>query len=78
MPAAVAHAVRSLTALPLAAILSIACPASHAVPPNYRVDVIGAGLSGFDMNEAGTIVGRQVGVTQIGKAFVAPRGQPMR
>ena len=78
MPAATAHPVRSLTALLLAAIPSIACPAAHAVPPNYRVDVIGAGLSGFDMNEAGTIVGRQLGATQIGKAFVAPRGQPMQ
>lgn len=47
-----------------------------SVPPNYRVDVIGAGLTGFDMNEAGTIVGRQLSATQIGRAFVAPRGQP--
>ena len=73
-----APALRSVTPLLIAATASLVAVAAHAVPPNYRVDVIGAGLSGFDMNEAGTIVGRQLSASQIGKAFVAPRGQPMR
>jgi len=51
--------------------------AAHAVPPNnYRVDVIGEGMNGFDMNESGTIVGRQLDALQIGRAFIARRGQP--
>jgi hypothetical protein len=61
-----APALRSVTPLLIAATASLVAVAAHAVPPNYRVDVIGAGLSGFDMNEAGTIVGRQLSASQIG------------
>lgn len=60
----------------LLSALLVATGAAHAVvPPNYRVDVIGANLSGFDMNDAGTVVGRQLDALQVGKAFVAVRGQ---
>lgn len=51
------------------------CGATLAAPPgNYRVDVIGMGMTGFDMNESGTIVGRQMNLLGVGRAFVAARG----
>jgi len=52
--------------------------AAHSVPPNYRVDVIGEQLTGFDMNESGTAVGRKLSPTQVGRAFVAPRGEAVQ
>jgi len=55
----------------LVAALSAAC---HAAPPVYLVEEIGAGLTGFDMNDAGTVVGRALDAQQIGRAFIAPRG----
>lgn len=59
----------------LAVLMSVAVAArAAAVPPTYRVDVIGTGLNGFDMNDAGTVVGRQLNAQQIGRAFVAARG----
>lgn len=60
----------------VAVTAALAAPAAHAVPPNYRVDVIGEAMNGFDMNEAGTIVGRQLDALQVGRAFVARRGAP--
>jgi hypothetical protein len=62
---------RCTSTLCLAALIAAG---AQAVPPIYRVDVIGAGLTGFDMNESGTVVGRQLGAQQIGHAFVAHRG----
>ena len=56
------------------ALATVLARGAAAVPPNYRVDVIGPGLSGYDMNESGTIVGRQLSAQQIGRAFVAVRG----
>lgn len=57
---------------------AVACAAlaavAGAVPPTYRVDVIGMGMNGYDMNESGTIVGRQMNLLGVGRAFVAPRG----
>lgn len=55
-------------------VLLASAPAM-AAPPTYRVEVIGPNLSGFDMNASGTIVGRQLNAQQIGKAFVARRGE---
>ena len=46
-----------------------------AAPPTYRVEVIGPNMSGFDMNASGTVVGRQLNAQQVGKAFVARRGE---
>jgi len=57
-----------------AALVAVLATHALAVPPNYRVDVIGPALTGYDMNESGTIVGRQLNLLQIGRAFVAPRG----
>ena len=51
------------------------CASALAAPPNnYRVDVIGMGMNSFDMNEAGTIVGRQMNLLGVGRAFIAARG----
>ena len=51
------------------------CASALAAPPNnYRVDVIGMGMNSFDMNEAGTIVGRQMNLLGVGRAFIASRG----
>ena len=55
------------------ASLAATCSAL-ATPPSYRVEPIGTGLTGFDMNESLTVVGRQVDAQQVGRAFVAPRG----
>jgi hypothetical protein len=46
-----------------------------AAPPTYRVEVVGAGLQGFDMNASGVVVGRQLNAQQVGKAFAARRGE---
>jgi hypothetical protein len=46
-----------------------------AAPPTYSVEVIGPSMSGFDMNAGGTVVGRQLDAQQIGRAFVARRGE---
>ena len=54
---------------------TLVAAAAHAAPPTYRVEVIGPNMSGFDMNAAGTAVGRQLNAQQIGKAFVARRGE---
>lgn len=59
----------------LSALLATASAAHAVVPPNYRVDVIGPNMNGFDMNDAGTVVGRQLDAQQIGRAFIALRGQ---
>jgi hypothetical protein len=56
-------------------VTAVLCSAAHAAPPTYRVEVIGPNMSGFDMNAAGTVVGRQLNAQQIGKAFVARRGE---
>jgi len=45
-----------------------------AAPPEYRVEAIGANLTGFDMNASLTVVGRALNAQQIGRAFVAARG----
>ena len=51
---------------------------ARAVPPgDYRVDVIGMGLTAFDMSDAGTVVGRQMNLLGVGRAFVAPRNGPV-
>ena len=67
---------RFLAILSLAGAV-LAAETAQSVPPNYRVDVIGAGLNGFDMSESGTIVGRSLDAQQIGRAFIAPRGGPV-
>ena len=64
---------RAAVAIILLAVASLTRLAV-AVPPNYRVDVIGMGMNGYDMNESGTIVGRQMNLLGVGRAFVAPRG----
>ena len=66
--------------LAIALIGAVACLATRALasPPSYRVEPIGAsatGLSGFDMNESLTVVGRSLSAQQIGRAFVAHRGE---
>ncbi|MFM7135052.1 MAG: hypothetical protein ACKO0W_12120, partial [Planctomycetota bacterium] len=68
---------RLLANLASAAVTASLATTAVAVPPNYRVDAIGAGLNGFDMSESGTIVGRSLDAQQIGRAFVAPRGGPV-
>lgn len=45
-----------------------------AAPPTYRVEPLGTGLNAFDMDESGTVVGRQLSAQQIGRAFIARRG----
>jgi hypothetical protein len=57
------------------AVCALLAPAAQATPPTYRVEVIGPSMSGFDMNAAGTVVGRQLNAQQVGKAFVARRGE---
>ncbi|MFZ9882659.1 MAG: hypothetical protein ACO3QC_14810, partial [Phycisphaerales bacterium] len=59
-----------MRAFGLVAALSAAC---RAAPPAYFVEEIGAGLTGFDMNDAGTVVGRALDAQQVGRAFIAPR-----
>ena len=56
-------------------VTAVLCSAAHAAPPTYRVEVVGPNMSGFDMSAAGTVVGRQLNAQQIGKAFVARRGE---
>ena len=67
----------SLAAIAVLAFGPLGAPAREAAaaPPSYRVEAIGPNLSGFDMNAAGTVVGRQLNAQQIGKAFVARRGE---
>lgn len=67
----------SLAAIAVLAFGPLGVPAREAAaaPPSYRVEAIGPNLSGFDMNAAGTVVGRQLNAQQIGKAFVARRGE---
>ena len=64
---------RSFTTALLAATALAAT--AFAAPPTYRVEVIGPNMSGFDMNAVGTVVGRQLNAQQVGKAFVARRGE---
>ena len=54
---------------------TLVAAAAHAAPPTYRVEVLGPNMSGFDMNASGTVVGRQLNAQQVGKAFVARRGE---
>ena len=65
--------------LVLLTVLAGLAPAAVAAPPgDYRVDVIGMGLTAFDMNESGAIVGRELNLLGVGRAFVAPRGGPVQ
>jgi hypothetical protein len=58
------------------AILScVAASTAEATPPSYRVEPIGTNLNGFDMNESLTVVGRSLNAQQVGRAFVARRGE---
>ena len=68
--------IRSARPLPVFAFAAASlCASAHAVPPNdYRVDVIGMGMTAFDMNDSGAIVGRQMNLLGVGRAFVAVRG----
>lgn len=61
----------------LAATLAFASATATvlAAPPTYRVEVIGPNMTGFDMNDAGVAVGRQLNAQQVGRAFVARRGE---
>ena len=68
-----AHFAASIAAC-LAASTLVAT-AAHAAPPTYRVEVLGPNLSGFDMSASGTVVGRQLNAQQVGRAFVARRGE---
>jgi hypothetical protein len=54
---------------------SVAVLPASAELPTYRVDVLGANLQGFGMNERGDVVGRKV-VANVGRAFVVPMGSP--
>lgn len=47
---------------------------TFAAPPTYQVEPIGTALNAFDMDESGTVVGRQLSAQQIGRAFIARRG----
>jgi len=47
---------------------------ASAAPPMYRVEPIGLSMNAFDMDESGTVVGRQLSAQQIGRAFIARRG----
>ena len=64
-----------IAAVRAGAIASLAAAAaSVAAPPTYRVEPLGTDLQGFDMNELGDVVGRQVSPQNVGRAFVARRG----
>jgi hypothetical protein len=57
---------------------SVLATSTHAAPPTYREEPVGlnaTGLSGYDMNESLTIVGRSLNAQQVGRAFVAVRGE---
>jgi len=59
-------------------VASVPSPILLAAPPEYRVEAIGANLTGFDMNASLTVVGRALNAQQIGRAFIAARGsQPV-
>lgn len=58
----------------IAACALLSCPLSAGDLPTYRVEVIAGSLQGFNMNERGDVVGRQLDAQQIGRAFVAPMG----
>ncbi len=60
--------------LALALMTVISASSALATPPTYRVEVVGRGLQGFDMNASLTVVGRAVDAQGIGRAFVARRG----
>ena len=45
--------------------------------PTYRIDVIGANLQGFGMNESGTVVGRALTGPSNGFAFIRHPGGPV-
>lgn len=64
---------RLLLALAIAAVAMGS--AVQADLPSYRVDVLGPGLQGFGMNEAGDVVGRKVLSGNLGVAFVARVGE---
>ena len=64
--------------LALALMTVISASSALATPPTYRVEVVGRGLQGFDMNASLTVVGRAVDAQGIGRAFVARRGTPPR
>lgn len=55
----------------LAAGCSVASPADL---PSCRVEVLGASLNGFAMNQRGDVVGRRLDGMQVGHAFVVPAG----
>ena len=63
-------------AIALGFVASVWTQPLSAAPPEYRVEAIGANLTGFDMNASRTVVGRALSAQQIGRAFVAARGGP--
>jgi hypothetical protein len=65
-----------LPAIATGFVASVCAQPLSAVPPEYRVEAIGANLTGFDMNASLTVVGRALNAQQIGRAFVAARGGP--
>lgn len=66
--------VRPLAALVAASALGGVAAIAAADVPVYRVQVLGADLQGFGMNEHGDVTGRRVDAAQVGRAFVAPMG----
>ena len=69
---------RVAAAFAMALAWSVVATTTHAAPPTYRVEPVGldaTGLSGYDMNESLTIVGRSLNAQQVGRAFVAVRGE---
>lgn len=55
-------------------VAGVSAAVAVAEPPTCRVEALGAGLTGFAMNERGDVVGRRLGPTQVGTAFVARAG----
>jgi hypothetical protein len=69
---------RVAAAFAMALAWCVVATTTHAAPPTYRVEPVGldaTGLSGYDMNESLTIVGRSLNAQQVGRAFVAVRGE---
>ncbi len=76
-PIALLHSLRAPAlgaVVPMLVLPAALATAAMAEPPEYRVEEIGVGLSGFDMNASLTVVGRALDAQQVGRAFVAPRG----
>ncbi|MBX3354365.1 MAG: hypothetical protein KF724_01550 [Phycisphaeraceae bacterium] len=68
---------KSIMAAFIAAAVGILTHPTQAALPSYKVEVLGADLQGFGMNERGDVVGRKLLSGNLGVAFVARRGEPV-